>query len=197
MSSTLNNFIKYSFTIRISIQILYEFRTRKTLDLLRINDFDLFISKTKIVAITDYSVTRNVTITMYLIVIRNATAETSPAKETPLINQRKISSPRVIISIRLSTFFIKKLISRQTITFKTTFSAKETPFIAIPRIVIINEYRPSHIDTKNAIVFISLKMKKVYDTRHQFIFFKVENLINLRLHKNYKISIITSKKIKL
>ena len=39
-------------------------------------------------------------------------------------------------------------------------------------------------------------MKKVYNARHQFIFFKIENLINLRLHKNYKISIIISKKIK-
>ena len=38
-------------------------------------------------------------------------------------------------------------------------------------------------------------MKKVYNTRHQFIFFKVKDLINLRLYKDYKIPIITSKKI--
>ena len=60
----------------------------------------------------------------------------------------------------------------------------------------MNEYRPSHIDVKNVIVFASLKMKETYNIRHQFIFFKVEDFVNLRLYKSYKVFIITSKKIR-
>ena len=209
MSSALNNSIKYNFTIRTFIQVLYEFRTRKALDLLRIDDFDSFTSEARIVTITDYFIARNVTVTTYSVIIRSATVETSLAKKISSINQRRIPSSRMVISIRLSIFFVKELTSRQMVTLMKiiffvrsstsvkTSIAKKTPFIAISRIAIINEYRSSHIDVKNAIVFASLKMKKFYDTRHQFIFFKIEDLINLRLHKNYKVFIITSKKIKL
>ena len=49
---------------------------------------------------------------------------------------------------------------------KITSFVKETSFSIIFHIVVINEYQPSHIDVKNVIVFISLKMKKVYNTRH-------------------------------
>ena len=86
MLSTLNNFIKYSFTIRTSIQVLYEFRTRETLDLLRIDDFDSFTSKAKTVAITVYFVARNVTIAVYSVIIKSAIVETSLFKETSSIN---------------------------------------------------------------------------------------------------------------
>ena len=102
----------------------------------------------------------------------------------------------MIISIRLSIFFVKELTSRQAITFETTFSVKKTSFIVISRIVIMNEYRSSYIDIKNAIAFVFLKMKKIYNTRHQFIFFKIKNLINLRFHKGYRVFVITSKKIR-
>ena len=37
MLALLNNFIKYSSTTLISTQIIYEFKTRKTLDLLRVD----------------------------------------------------------------------------------------------------------------------------------------------------------------
>ena len=171
ISTTLNNSIKYSFTIETLIQILYEFRTRKAFDLLRIDDFDSITSKT-----------RNVTITAYSVITKNATAENDSS-----IN--RMSSFKIIIFIK-SSIFVRKLTSRQAVTFiKTTFSAKETPshktiisvksstfaktsivretsFIVISHIVIMNEYRSSHIDIKNAIVFAFLKMKEVYDTRH-------------------------------
>ena len=150
----------------------------------------------------DVTKIKTITIIIYLVIIRSAIAETSPATKTSSINQRKIPSPRVIISIKSSTAF--SYIKKSTfITFiETTFFVKKTSFIEtsldtrFARIIAINEYRPSHIDVKIVIAFAFLKMKKVYNARHQFIFFKIENLINLRLHKNYKISIIISKKIK-
>ena len=60
----------------------------------------------------------------------------------------------------------------------------------------MNEYRSSHIDIKDVIVFASLKMKEVYNFKYQLMFFNVKDLVHLRLHKDYKISVITSKKIR-
>ena len=71
-----------------------------------------------------------------------------------------------------------------------------THFIA-SRVAVINEYRPSHINIQNVIVFASFKMKKIYDSQYQFMFFKIKDFINLRLYKKYKFLIIISKKIKL
>ena len=96
------------------------------------------------------------------------------------------------MSFKVIIFVRKKLI---TFT-KKTFFIKEISFIETFRIVIINEYRSSHINIKNVIVFVSLKMKKAYNARHEFIFFEIEDLINLRLYKDYKVLIITSKKIR-
>ena len=181
----MNNFIKYNFTIRAPTQILYNFRTRKTLDLLRIEN-------------TDVTKTKTVTIAAYSAIIRNATAGNDSSTN-------RISSPKVVISVRspTATFFVRELITKKTfsakklITFtKETSSIRETSFIETSRIVIMNEYRPSHINVKNVIAFAFLKMKKIYDARYQFIFFKIKDLVNLRLHKDYKILIITSKKIK-
>ena len=123
-------------------------------------------------------------ITIYFIIIKSAIVENDPS-----INRNKILSFRIVISVKSSivTFYIRD---------STSITSIKTSFITISRIVIINEYRSSHIDVKNAITFAFLKMKKVYDMRHQFIFFKVKNLINLRLYKDYKVFIIISKKIK-
>ena len=161
MSTTLNNSIKYNFIIRTFIQVLYEFRTRKAFDLLRINDFDLsapkVTSKTKTVTIITCSAARNVIITAYLIIIRSVAVENDSS-----IN--RMSSLKVIIFVKSSTFaeeiifFIKKITSRQSITFtKTT---------VVTRIAVMNKYRSFHIDVKDVIVFASLKMKEIYNIRY-------------------------------
>ena len=98
-------------------------------------------------------------ITIYSAIIKNTIAEISFVKKTSLINQRKISSPKVIISIKLLISFVKELISRQAIIFikaiffvretsshkiviliKSQIVIKEISFIATSRIVIMNEY---------------------------------------------------------
>ena len=38
-------------------------------------------------------------------------------------------------------------------------------------------------------------MKEYYDSRHQVIFFQIENIVNLRLYRGYQVPVITSKKI--
>ena len=153
--------------------------------MLRIKNLELIISKTKIVTITVYSViiksviVENDSRTFFIreLTFRQVITFT---KTTPFI--KKPSSFKIIIFVKSSTFI---------------FSARETSFIEISRIAIMNEYRSSHINIKNVIAFASLKMKKVYNARYQLIFFEVKDLINLRLYKDYKISVITSKKIEL
>ena len=168
--------------------------------MLRINDFDLIISKVK-----------NVTIITYSVIIRNVIVENdSSVSRMPsprivifiklLISIKELTSRQAVIFMKITSFARetpshKTVISVKSSTFAKTSIAKETSFIETFHIATINEYRSFHIDIKDVIAFASLKMKKIYNARHQFIFFKIENLINLRLHKNYKVSIITSKKI--
>ena len=159
--------------------------------MLRIKNIKLVISKTRIVIIT-----------IYFVIIKSAIAEND-------FSVNRISSFKVVVSVKSSTFItlstfaegatfsIRKLIIRQFIIFtKATFFVKETSFNKTFRIATMNEYRSSHINIKNVIVFVFLKMKKAYNARHQFIFFKVKDRVNLRLYRGYKVFIITSKKIK-
>ena len=43
---------------------------------------------------------------------------------------------------------------------------------------IINEYKSLYINVKNIIIFVSLKIKKYYNVKHQFQFFKINDFIN-------------------
>lgn len=62
-------------------------------------------------------------------------------------------------------------------------------------LVSLTDYRSSHIDTKDAIAFASLRMKEYYDSHHQSKFFKVGDLVNLRLHGGYRVPAIKFKKL--
>jgi chromodomain-containing protein len=55
------------------------------------------------------------------------------------------------------------------------------------RMANMNEYRPAHIDAKDAIALAALAMKEYYDQRHQPKYFKVGDYVNLRLHKGYTV----------
>ncbi|SLM33647.1 probable transposable element [Lasallia pustulata] len=57
------------------------------------------------------------------------------------------------------------------------------------------EYRPAHIDAKDAIAFAAIKMKEFYDSRHKSVFFKVGDLVNLHLHCGFTVPAIQHKKI--
>ena len=57
----------------------------------------------------------------------------------------------------------------------------------LPLLPAINKYRPVYIDVKNTIIFAATTIKKYYDEKHTFIYYKVENFVNLRLHKKYKV----------
>ena len=126
MSTILNNFTKYNFTIRILIQIIYDFRTREAFDLLRIKNLDLIISKAK-----------TVTITIYPILIKNAIKNDAPT------SRRRIPSPKMIISTMSPTSrqtitptktisSDKKLISQPSFVTKTSFNETPEVFVMSP-----------------------------------------------------------------
>ena len=47
-------------------------------------------------------------------------------------------------------------------------------------------YRSEHIDAHDALVFISVRMKKYYNAKYTLMFFKVEEHVHLRLHRGYQ-----------
>lgn len=71
---------------------------------------------------------------------------------------------------------------------------RDVPIAVRP--ALISEYRPAHINAKDAITFTALRIKEYYNTRHKRKFFEVGDLINLRLHKEYHVPTITSRKIR-
>ena len=56
-------------------------------------------------------------------------------------------------------------------------------------------YRPEHIDAQNVLTFVSVRIKKYYDVKHIFIFFKIEEYVYLRLHRDYQIIDMQSRKL--
>lgn len=125
MSASLNNSTKYSSTNLSPTQVLYGFKTREALDLLRVDD------------------------------------NRPPAEG----------------------FSNKALIGEEVVA------------IPVHPPIDIREYRPAHIDASDAIAFTAMKMKDYYDSHHTPIFFKVGEIVNLRLHRGYRIPAIKSKKI--
>ena len=57
---------------------------------------------------------------------------------------------------------------------------------------VIN-YRPIHIDTKDALDFASMKIKDYYNSHYQSIFFKVSDLVKLYLYRGYKLPGVSKK----
>lgn len=126
-------FTKYSPTSLASTQIIYGFKTREALDLLRIEDPDVDSSADDVSA--------NTATVMAYPITRSADGNDAAA------------------------------------------------------LVPLTDYRSSHIDAKDAIAFASLRIKEYYDSHHQPKFFKVGDLVNLRLHRGYRVPAIKFKKL--
>ena len=179
MSSALNNSTNYSSTSLAPNQILYGFKTREALDLMRIEDPD------------DTPVSANDT--------QDAPANDTASTPTSADDAQGPldTSPNDTNNTDRATAGTNSA-SNDDNTGPTT-----TPY-AFPvtrssqqghRLAATHDYRPAHIDAKDAIAFASLRMKEYYDSHHMPMFFDVGDLVNLRLHKGYKMPAITSKKI--
>ena len=101
------------------------------------------------------------TIAIYSIVIRNA------------IRKRTIEVLRRISSLRIVIFVIIDVRSTSIEALNISEILLETSLVRELLIIsfnrksaIINEYRPSHINIKDVIVFAFLKIKKYYNLRY-------------------------------
>lgn len=144
MFAAFNNSVKYSSTILAPTQILYDFRTREALDLLRLDDPNLDLLR-----LDD--------------------------PDTAGVTDRSEGIPSLPIA--------------------AIITAHSVIAEAFRRPAAMSEYRLCHIDAKNAIAFASLRMKEYYDAYHQFKYFNVGDLVNLRLHRGYQVLTIKFKKI--
>ncbi len=64
-------------------------------------------------------------------------------------------------------------------------------------LTMMDQYWLAHIDVKDAITYITMTMKYYYDWKHKLLYFKMEDLINLCLHKNYMLLSLREKNKKL
>lgn len=202
MSAALNNSVKYSSTAQAPTQVLYGFKTREALDLLRIEDPDSTTQANPHVGVPPQEASRP-SRAASLPTGMTATEAAYPAVTRSAV-QHRAPSPRVVIPVmthtsRRETTSAMERTSRREATEATSAMERNSPRAATStgesRVASMDEYRPSHIDAKDAIAFASLKMKEAYDSRHQPIFFKEGELVNLRLHRDYRVPGITSKKI--
>lgn len=72
----------------------------------------------------------------------------------------------------------------------TNTSAPSEPVAANAHLV---DYRPTHMDARDALDFAAMKMKEYYDSHHQPIFFNVGDLVKLRLHRGYEVPGVSKK----
>ena len=173
MSAALNNSVKYSSTALAPTQVMYGFRTREALDLLRSEDnadppHSPDESNKDLVAVHP-ATTRGAA--------RRIEHELQETSIPPNDRLQEASTPNA--PIRRPNPVVKP-------------SRPSKPLA----VASMHEYRPAHIDAKDAIAFAAMRMKAHYDTRHQPRFFNVGDSVNLRLHKGYHIpALVGLKKI--
>ena len=82
---------------------------------------------------------------------------------------------------------------------KINFNKPETKINTVSLFPVLpnfmDKYRPCHINAKNAIVFVAIKIKKYYDSKHQPKFFQIGDFVNLRFHRNYQLPSVKYPKI--
>lgn len=106
----------------------------------------------------------------------------------------RISLSKITITITQNTFIIVSTTKQRAIIIRVSLSKTiiKKPFtnvITITHVFLSNQfdlaYRLKHIDAQNALIFTSIKIKKYYDFKHKFIFFKIDDYVYLHLYRNY------------
>ena len=101
-------------------------------------------------------------------------------------SEQRAIAVQVFVVISLKSFTLVVSLKSSTADIFSTRRSK----------TILNvSYRPKHIDTHDALVFASIRIKKYYNAKYILIFFKVEEHIHLRLHRDYQMIDIQSKKL--
>ena len=176
MSVALNNSTNYSSTAQAPTQVLYGFRIREALDLLRIQDPD---DDNRGNVDNPDNVDNAGT-------LPEASAASDNVDNPANQNPRSVRQPPAG--------------AQDAGNIVNAYPANPSPVhlddkLSKTRPVAMNEYRPAHIDAKDAIAFAAIKMKQYYDATHTPKYFKEGDMVHLRLHKGYHVPGIKSKKI--
>lgn len=141
----MNNSTKYSSTNLSPNQILFGFRTREALDLIRVDEPEVVESAYPAIPVS----------TANAIDSANP-VDANPASKSPAPTARKQRHAKL---------------------------------------VVVDEYKPAHIDAKDAIAFAAMRMKHCYDQSHTPRYFRIGDAVNLRLHRGYTLPGIQNKKL--
>lgn len=116
-------------------------------------------------------------------------------KPHPIIRQNtsstKLSSNQLLIGFRtgeaLDLLGVDEPDVDETDAFPMELSKPTSHLPKRIKLVTVDQYRPTHIDAKDATVFAAGRMKAHYDMKHQPRSFNVGDPVNLRLHRGYMI----------
>ena len=203
MSHALANSTNFSSTGKTPTEVLHGFRTREALDFLRVEDgqpVDLveegqlgdgwgtdYANADDLAAVDPDVVDANPVVTRSA-GRRQYTPTPGPAPGSPTTSQPP-RSPTTSIPVRRC--------QPPTAIPPILPSPPQPPAADTlpPLVPNQDQYRPCQIDAKDAIAFAAMKMKEYYDIRHKPKFFKVGDMVNLRLHRGYSVPSITKRKI--
>ena len=165
MQLTLNNSTKYSSTLQIPAQMLYGFRLKKPLNLMRINDHQGENNE-------------------------NAFANVNHQNIDPHFHMINANS---VITQSINKFSAKSAHKRLNIENNSQNISNITVinrflWTNVLLFVIMNDYKFSIINIKNVITFVFIHMKKYYDHEHVLMFFNANNYVNIRFYCEYSLS---------
>lgn len=200
MTASLNNSTKYSSTSKAPTEVIFGFRTREALDLLKLDYAPTpgpppAQPAPSVLAIAAYPVrTRQARITNppasqdqpAIPASQDQSTAQTPSQDQPAI---QLSQDQSTTQTDPGQPNMQADQAHQSASHRPATQASRSP------LAILTDYRPGHVDAQDAIAFASIAMKDYYDSKHLAIFFEVGNLVNLRLHRGYRVPGITSKKI--
>lgn len=208
----LNNFTKYNSTHLVLIEILYEFKVKEPLNLIKtegldlndlINDIDSTSQQASQQATTTQAATQPTATTDTSATPQPATPQRTSPATIPTTEQRAITIrvplPKVTTqttppATKQRAITIRIPMPKAT-TRKSSARAMITAIDAFPSDQSEPTYRPEHIDAQDALAFASIRIKEYYDAKHKPMFFKVDDHVHLRLHRGYQMADVQSRKL--
>ena len=170
MQLALNNLIKYNSTLQTPAQMLYGFRLKESLDLMRINDHQ----NEKNISV--YVNHQNIDFHFHIIDVNFVIIWS--------INKFFARSAHKCLNIKNNS---QNILNIAVINW---FSRTNVLLF-----IIMNDYKFSIINIKNVITFVFIHMKKYYDHEHVLMFCNTNNYVNIRFHCEYSLSEIFNFKL--
>lgn len=168
MAAALNNSTAYSSTVQAPNEVLYGFKTREPLDLIKISD--PFPQEAIDAAIAP---------------INNAVTPTIAAQNAPSVQDATTQRDQDAFPVTTRAA-AEPAATRENATVSEDAAAPATATEVndtLPNAL----YRPERIDTHDAIAFAAMRMKEYYDAKHRPMYFKAGDWVRLRLHRGYSI----------